>query len=118
MTSSEPTSSPDEQAPWKRRAAAAEINGRRVNEAIERGTDGPRPVFVCECGNLGCQAKVTLSIPSYESVRQDFDRFFVVPGHEIAGVDQVVEEHPGFLIVVKKEPEAKAMAEQSDERSE
>lgn len=118
MTSSKPTSSPGEQAPWKRRAAAAEINGRRVNEAIERGTGGPAPVFVCECGNLGCQAKVTLSIPDYESVRQDFDRFFVVPGHEIAGVDQVVEEHPDFLVVVKKEPEAKAMAAESDQRSE
>jgi len=118
MTSSKPTSSPGEQAPWKRRAAAAEINGRRVNEAIERGTGAPAPIFVCECGNLGCQAKITLSIPEYESVRQDFDRFFVVPGHEIAGVDQVVEEHPDFLVVVKKEPEAKAMAAESDQRSE
>lgn len=118
MTSSEPTSSPGEQAPWKRRAAAAEINGRRVNEAIERGTDGPRPVFVCECGNVGCQAKVTLPIPAYESVRRDFDRFLVVPGHEIAGVDRVVEEHDGFLVVVKQEPEAKEMAEQADQRSE
>jgi hypothetical protein len=118
MTTAGPTPSPDEQAPWKRRAAAAEINGRRVNEAIERGTDGPRPVFVCECGNIGCQAKVTLSISAYESVRQDFDRFLVVPGHEIADVDRVVEEHSGFLVVVKKEPEAKAMAEKSDQRSE
>lgn len=118
MTSADSTSRPSEQAPWKRRAAAAEINGRRVNEAIERGTDGPQPVFVCECGHLGCQAKVTLSIPDYESVRRDFDRFLVVPGHEIEGVDEVVEEHPGFLVVVKKEPEAKAMAEQADQRSE
>jgi len=118
MTSPDPTSSPGEQAPWKRRAAAAEINGRRVNEAIERGTDAPRPVFVCECGNIGCQAKVTLTIPDYESVRQDFDRFFVVPGHEIADVDRVVEEHSGYLVVVKKEPEAKAMAAKSDHRSE
>jgi hypothetical protein len=118
MTFPDPTSRPDTQAPWKRRAAAAEINGRRVNEAIERGTDGPRPVFVCECGNIGCQAKVTLSIAAYESVRQDFDRFLVVPGHEIANVDRVIEEHPGFLVVVKVEPEAKAMAEESDQRSE
>ena len=121
MTSSDPTSRPDAQAPqapWQRRAAAAEINGRRVNEAIERGTDDVRPVFVCECGNLGCQAKVMLSIPAYEAVRQDFDRFLVVPGHEIANVDQVVEEHPGYLVVVKVEPEAKAMAEKADRRSE
>jgi hypothetical protein len=118
MTSSDSISNTREQAPWKRRAAAAEINGRRVNEAIERGTNGPSPIFVCECGYIGCQAKVTLSIPAYESVRQDFDRFFVVPGHEIADVDQVVEEHSDYLVVVKKEPEAKAMAAKSDQRTE
>lgn len=107
----------DQQAPWKRRAAAAEINGRRVNEAIERGTDAPAPTFVCECGNLGCQATVSLSIPAYEAVRTDFNRFFVVPGHEIATVDRVVETHRTHLVVVKLEPEAREMAKNADRRS-
>jgi hypothetical protein len=104
------------QAPWKRRAAAAEINGRRVNESIERGTNGAAPTFVCECGNIGCQATVTLPIHAYEAVRTDFNRFFVVPGHEIAGVDRVVETHPTHLVVVKREPEAREMAKQTARR--
>lgn len=102
---------------WKRRAVAAEINGRRVNEAIERGTKATAPVFVCECGNMGCHAQVRISITSYEAVRTDFDRFFVVPGHEIEAVDRVVERHSGYLVVVKHLPEAKEMARDADQRS-
>lgn len=112
-------SSDDANAPtaWKRRAAATEVNGRRVNEAIERGTaDGP-PVFVCECGYVGCSATVRLSIEAYEEVRSDFDRFLLVPGHEIQDVDRVVERHPDYLVVVKREPEARAMAREADRRS-
>jgi hypothetical protein len=107
----------DRQAPWKRRAAAAEINGRRVNESIEKGTDKQVPVFVCECGNLGCQATVSLPIPAYEAVRTDFNRFLVVPGHEIATVDRVVETHLNYLVVRKREPEAREMARKADRRS-
>lgn len=79
----------------------AEVNGRRVNEAIERGDSGPVPVFVCECGHLGCSDTVELSVAEYEAVRSDFDRFLVKPGHEIEEVDRVVERHSGYLVVVK-----------------
>lgn len=103
---------------FQRRAAAAEINGRRVNEAIEpRDGAGGTAVFVCECGNLGCSETVEISVAEYEEVRTDFDRFFVVPGHEIDEVDEVVERRPDYLIVVKRAPEAKEMARASDERS-
>lgn len=105
------------QADWKRRAAAAEINARRVNEAIERGDSGPAPVFLCECGFLGCNATVSLSIQAYEAVRTDFDRFFVIPGHEIEVVDRVVERHSEYLVVVKHQPEAKEKARDADQRT-
>ena len=41
---------------WARRVAKQEINGRRVNEAIERGRLGESDEgsFVCECGRIGC----------------------------------------------------------------
>jgi len=116
MTSSKPTSSPGEQAPWKRRAAAAEINGRRVNEAIERGTGGPAPVFVCECGNLGCSETVALTISAYEEVRSGFERFLVVPGHEIEEIEDVVERHGSYLVVAKRNDEAAQMAYATDDR--
>jgi hypothetical protein len=103
---------------FQRRAAAAEINGRQVNEAIEprRRAEGAA-VFVCECGHLGCSETVEIPVVEYEEVRTDFDRFLVVPGHEIAEVDEVVERRRGYLIVVKREPEAREMARASDERS-
>lgn len=102
----------------KRRAAAAEINGRQVNEAIERGLPGAdSAVFVCECGYLGCSTTLRLSVTAYEAVRTDFDRFLVVPGHEIEEVDEVVERHPDHLVVVKRPGVPKEMARASDLRS-
>jgi hypothetical protein len=101
------------------RAASAEVNGRRVNEAIERGTEAAhRAVFVCECGNLGCTDTVELTISEYEAVRSAFDRFLVVPGHEIGSVEDVVERHDGYLVVVKRDGTAVAIAAVTDDRGE
>jgi hypothetical protein len=112
--------SPDRAAEerFQRRAASAEINGRRVNEAIEpRDRPAGTAVFVCECGHLGCSETVEIAIPEYEAVRTSFDRFLVVPGHEIEEVDEMVERRKDYLVVVKREPEAREMARANDERS-
>lgn len=99
------------------RAAAAEVNGRRVNEAIERGAAGTgTAVFVCECGNLGCNEKVELTIAEYESVRSGFERFLIVPGHEIEAIEDVIERHPSYLVVAKRDDEAAALAYATDDR--
>lgn len=101
----------------QRRAAAAEINGRQVNEAIEPRRPDDSAVFVCECGYFGCSETVRLGVAEYEAVRTSFDRFLLIPGHEIEEVDEVVERHDRYLVVVKREPEAREMAKASDERS-
>jgi hypothetical protein len=101
------------------RAASAEINGRRVNEAIERGTEAAQQaVFVCECGNLGCTGTIQMTISAYEQVRSSFDRFLVMPGHEIESVEDVVERHDGYLVVAKRDGQAVAMAAAADDRDE
>jgi predicted ThiF/HesA family dinucleotide-utilizing enzyme len=101
------------------RAAAAEVNGRRVNEAIERGTRRTgSAVFVCECGRLGCSETVELSIAAYEEVRSGFERFLVTPGHEIEEIEDVVERHDGYLVVAKRDDEAAAIAYATDDRDE
>jgi hypothetical protein len=98
------------------RAAAAEVNGRRVNEAIERGTRSTgAAVFVCECGHLGCNATVELSIAEYEEVRSGFERFLVVPGHEIGKIEDVVGRHSSYLVVAKRD-EAAEIAYAADDR--
>ncbi len=107
----------DEDSRLVRRAAHAEANGRRINEAIERGEGGAESaVFVCECGYVGCNTTVEISTDDYEAVRTDFDRFLVVPGHEIDEVDEVVERHQRYLVVVKRGREASAIARETDAR--
>jgi hypothetical protein len=84
------------------RATVLELNERRVNEAIERDRDGTsRATFLCECGRIGCNSLIELPHAAYDAVRSHFDRFFVVPGHEIAGVDEVVERHGDYCVVSK-----------------
>ena len=93
----------EDDALWIRRVACAEINGRRVNEAIDRGhQNGGDPVFLCECGRVGCAAKVSPSQETYDRVRTRFDRFVLVRGHELPPVDHVVEIGNGFVIVEKR----------------
>jgi hypothetical protein len=98
---SSPPAAPDE--PSVRRATALELNERRVNEAIERDVvaGGARSAFVCECGRVGCNSLIELPRAAYDAVRSHFDRFFVVPGHEIVGVDEVLERHGDYSVVVK-----------------
>jgi hypothetical protein len=99
------------------RAAAAEVNGRQVNEAIERGTkEAGAAVFVCECGKLGCTATVELTISEYEEVRSGFERFLVIPGHELEEIEDVIERHEEYLVVAKRDSRAVAIAAATDDR--
>jgi hypothetical protein len=109
---------PDDHRRLVGRAAAAEVNGRQVNEAIERGTrTATAAVFVCECGNLGCNSTVELTISSYESVRSGFERFLVVPGHELEDIEDIVERHETYLVVAKRDGQAVAIAAVTDDRA-
>jgi hypothetical protein len=110
-----PESGPD--AIWRRRIACAEINGRRVNEAIERGRSRDSPgAYLCECGRVDCNLLLDLPVSKYESVRSSFDRFLLADGHEITEVDKVIERHDTHLVVVK-DGEAGDMARRTDERT-
>ena len=88
---------------YEARIADKEVTFRELNEAIEDGrTTRTGPVgFLCECGLLGCNEVVELTIAEYESVRADGRRFFVRPGHETE-VDDVLERNPEHLVVVKR----------------
>jgi len=90
--------------PGERLAARIEIEGRRVNEAIERGRDAGEGTvtFMCECGRVACTTKLVLSIEAYERVRTSFDRFVIAPEHDIPSVDTVLERHDDHWVVEKQ----------------
>lgn len=93
---------------------------RDVNEAIARGQwpgeqDAPSG-FRCECARLGCNELIDLTPREYEEIRSNPRRFVVIPGHELAEVETVVEKREGYLVIEKLD-EAGRAAEAADSRT-
>jgi len=103
------------------RIAHNETVFREVNERIEAGqwpTQRGEPVaFLCECGSLGCNSLIELTIEAYEHVRAGATHFVLAAGHEIPAIERVVERQADY-VVVKKEGEAGEVAEETDPRGE
>jgi hypothetical protein len=89
------------------RLAYNEASYRTLNEGIERGHAGDPPDrqlgFRCECARLGCNAIVLLSKAEYEAVRSDGARFFMLDGHEMPEIEDVLERHQNYIVVEKRE---------------
>jgi hypothetical protein len=56
---------------------------------------------MCECLDLGCAEMIPLSHLEYEQLRQEPNRFVVVPGHENAEVEEVTARNSRYLVVRK-----------------
>ncbi|HET9719703.1 MAG TPA: hypothetical protein VFP55_06485 [Solirubrobacteraceae bacterium] len=88
----------------ERRVARNESLFREANEAIGRGLwpeqEDAVIRFRCECADQ-CGQPVELSHREYERVRQNGRWFIVLEGHEIPGMEEVVERHDGWVVVQK-----------------
>jgi len=105
-----------------RRIGQNEILYRAVNEKIEGlnrvfGTLTDTMTVVCECGRLTCAEQIELEIPVYERVRSDPTLFVVVPGHEAAQIEAVLDHNDTFDIVRKVDGAAAHLATENDPRS-
>ena len=103
-----------------RRRAQNEAKFRTLNEEIKRlegdQWSGDRLVgLVCECSSATCMKVVTVSCDEYETVRAGSTWFLVAPGHEDLGIEGVVARHDQY-VVVEKQGEAAAVAEETDPR--
>jgi hypothetical protein len=104
-----------------RRIARNESRFREINERLGGGLrqlpdDGSAVEFVCECGDVTCSASVPVTLEEYERVRQDPLLFVVLPGHEIPDVERVVGRTDSY-VVVRKDPEAAPLVEETDPRA-
>jgi hypothetical protein len=87
------------------RAARNEEIFRGINDRIEEGAeqhgvDAPLP-FHCECGRASCLDTIELPPPLYERVVRERYRFVLIPGHEDAAIERVIERQPAYLVVEK-----------------
>ncbi|HZQ81483.1 MAG TPA: hypothetical protein VFB25_05870 [Gaiellaceae bacterium] len=93
-----------------------------MNEQIETLNRGLAEIsdnklhIVCECGDLRCAKQLVVQVTEYERIRADPALFFVIPGHEIPDVEDVVEQEPAYRVVRKHEGEPARMARKLNPR--
>jgi CheY-like chemotaxis protein len=95
-----------------------EANMRVLNEAThdESEEHASHPIeMVCECGDASCVETISICANDYEHVRGAGKRFAVVPGHDIASAERVVDRFDTYWIV-EKFGEARPIAEGRDPR--
>jgi hypothetical protein len=72
---------------------------RELGEAFSGMTETAE--FICECGNSTCTERLQLTLSTYEEIRSDPKRFFVVKGHELPEYEKLVAEKGHYLVVEK-----------------
>jgi hypothetical protein len=107
------------------RLAGNEALFREVNERVaevatdfvEVETRGDQINFACECGRATCAQPITMTLAEYEAVRAEPTHFAVVPQHEQPEIEVVIERHPTYFVVEKREPDAREVARETDPRA-
>jgi hypothetical protein len=107
------------------RLAGNEALFREVNERvaevathfIEVETHTEPVDFTCECGRAECAEPITLTMVEYEAIRAKSTYFAVVPEHEQPEIEDVIERHPTYFVVAKRDPDAQEVARETDPRA-
>ena len=73
--------------------------------------------FTCECASPACTELIAMTLVEYEAVRRMPTHFALVPGHELAGIERVVDRHPGYRVVEKQDDDAERVATETDPRT-
>ena len=82
-----------------------ELN-ERFDAALEAGAS-----WVCECADTECSEPIEMTLGEYEELRSTPNRFAVLPGHVVEGVERVVEARDGYVVVEKVGPAGLVAAE-------
>jgi hypothetical protein len=86
-------------APRVERVAQTERFFRAVNEEIAANDGHGTTLFLCECGNPACAEGLELTADALHNLHAESGFFVVLPGHEIADLETVVDRQNGYLVV-------------------
>jgi hypothetical protein len=87
------------------RIAQTERFFRAVNEEIANADGHGTTLFLCECGNPACTEGFELTAQGLRHLHAENGLFVVLPGHEIADLETVVDRHDGYLVIRRNTPE-------------
>lgn len=107
----------------ERRLAENEVIFRQINEQVHKGfeetnrlaredgqpeyitepdeNDAPLQ-FYCECADEKCAGRVIINLHTYNEIHKQNNRFVILPGHEVASVEDVVTKNDKYEVVQKK----------------
>jgi hypothetical protein len=97
-----------------------EVNERVAEVAthfIEVETKGEAVEFTCECGHADCVEPIGMTVAEYQAIRAESTRFAVLPAHELPEIESVVERHPTYVVVEKRDEDAEKVARETDPRT-
>jgi hypothetical protein len=72
----------------------------RDKAARNRAAQGDTKL-ICECADLRCNATLAATAADYAHRSSGPHGFWVRPGHEMAGLERVVEENDDYAVVQK-----------------
>jgi two-component system chemotaxis response regulator CheY len=70
---------------------------------LSRPAQGGVRLIVCECSRPDCAEALEVTDAEYDAVRAHATRFIVVPGHELAGVQRVLERTRRAAVVQEQQ---------------
>lgn len=88
------------------RAARNQALFRAVNEQMRElnaalASLSETYAIACECADTGCVATLNIREAAYLDVRSSPRQFVVLRGHVVAGIETVVAENDGYVVVEK-----------------
>jgi hypothetical protein len=101
-------------------ALAREVNERihALDRAAAGSENGDTFGFHCECGRHGgCPERVWMTLAEYDVVRQQDDRFALLPGHETHRLEHVVDRTDRYVVVDKVDAAESLVADDPRGRS-
>jgi hypothetical protein len=96
---------------------------REVNERVAEvasdyeETQSGAVDFTCECGRVDGAETMMMAIAEYEAIRAQATHFGVAPQHEQPEIETVIERHPSYFVVEKREQDAQEVARETDPRA-
>lgn len=90
---------------------------RRANDRVAaRAREDTDTDYLCECADPGCRSMIDLTPEQYRELRSHPHRFALTHGHEIDGLDVIVERHRRYLVVEKRGEGARVVEASTAER--
>ena len=74
---------------------------RAINDELDDASSGRPRQYICECADAMCTETIGLTRSEYRAIRDEADRYVLVPGHELPELEEVVRREPDHLVVDK-----------------